>query len=347
MTENIENLPAKYKSKDWNNYVNHITIDWVRFSFLASSWPFVMGLLDASGNPQDWQEKQKYKKNYATFPCEGVTVYANALPYGDRLDTDRFLVDFTSSGLGHLFQKYRWMTLYGLFEACLAQPDVRVNRLDIAFDCYNRLLNIKRIHRLCQKEETVITKWSKKDMAIRESGMNPIARTLTLGNRKESAFARIYDKRLEQIRKGVDPETLPASWVRWEIEFKKYRGLKVTLYLLRHQLHPTAFTTVLQDCIDFRRGTNATQYKRPADWWSKFLHECEQQPVQVPEPQYRIDKKKAWLEKSVAKTMALILEAKGGDMDWVYDSIRKGKQRFTPEDLAMLRSDEYRKSIAE
>lgn len=323
--------------------LNKISIDWVRFSVPTTSWPFVRALLNVSDTLDDWTETSKYRRKYATVPMEGVLVAADALPEEhNTLSGGRFTVDFSGNGLAHFFeQSQEWASLYDFFEAWLAQPDVKVNRLDIAFDCFDGLLDILRMHTMLMSGDKVLTRWRQAGIvssyAIGAGDFTGL--TLYIGARSSDSFARVYDKRAQELSRGAAEEALPPSWIRLELELKDARALSLAHAALREKFDAGVFTGFLRSRIDFLEGRDSNKQRlKPARWWRRFLHDVGKRPLQVPQPIQSIERIENWVNHSVAPSLALLMEHKGGDMAWLYKLLKDGHQRIPPDKKVLLSS---------
>ena len=59
----------------------------------------------------------------------------------------------------------------------------------------------------------------------------------------------------------------------------------------------------------------------------------------VPAPVLSIERVERWVGKSVAPSLALLMEHHGGDVDWLYAMIRCGVERLTPEKRVLLHAE--------
>lgn len=325
------------------DYVNKVSIDWLRFSFLPASWPFVRALFDVPVDVDNWTDGNKYRKKFFTMPLEGVTVAADSMPSdkGFILEGDsRIIVDFSGNGLAHYYERFKkYGSIYDLVSMSLAQPGARVLRLDVAFDDYEGLLSIDRIERMWLKDDNIITRW-KSGVSYKkyERGGCSGGYTFYMGSRESESFARVYDKRLQEMSRGAESDNLPVSWVRFELEFKGDRATSVAIQACGSYFSSAFFSGVLRSQIDFKEGQQAAKKsdRKVARWWSQFLHGVDIRPVQVPKPVDSIVRKKEWLEKSVAPTLALMAQHYDGDVSWVYKLLESGERRLTPQQKALL-----------
>ena len=142
-------------------------------------------LLNVSDDVDDWMDGPRYNRKYFTVPLEGVLVAADELPVDGVLTCDRFTVDFSGNGIAHFFTRYEWATMYTFFQPVMAQPGVKVNRLDISLDCFNRLqLSVLKAARY-EKRGDVRMRWRKDNTNLMRSGKGD---TLYLGSRVSNSL---------------------------------------------------------------------------------------------------------------------------------------------------------------
>jgi len=329
--------------------VNAITVDWLRISFDPSSWKFACALFDIDYTAQEWADTNKYMKNYGTMAMDGVFIGAEALPTvvnGDMEIEGRFIVDFTGNGLGVYFEQNPTYTVANLLRMCLEQEDARVLRIDIAFDDYNGYLDIMGMAKMLQQSSDVsrvITRW--RGWELRMSGemfSDDAGTTLYIGSRSSNSFGRVYDKRAQLMAtEGFKPAALPPSWIRFELEIKSKKAHAVAEAAMKNNFNSSYFAGVLRGLIEFKEGKREDHKKanmKTARWWSKFLNDSEAVSVRVPLPVASIEKKKEWLSKSVATTLALVQHHYEGDMQFIHDLLANGDRRLTPAHLALLNS---------
>jgi len=359
----VSNSSLKFaKIQCQENYTdNRIVIDWLRVSFDQHSWGWACALFDIDYTPENWIETAKFRKSFLTMPMDGVTIASEHLPKTGRdgkfyID-GRFIVDISGNGLGVYFAKNKDQTIEQLVRLCAGEDGSRVTRFDIAFDDFNRKLDIMKIVKLIREDKEssrVVTRWrgwrllSSGDMFAEDNkGL-----TLYLGARSSGSFARLYDKRLEVIsnakKRGVDLDfdLLPDSWLRFELELKGKKSDAVVRDFLSSPLgfSPAYFTGVLRGLIEFKSGSRNGKKKsdlRAAAWWTSFCGLGERFPVSPPSPRQSIEKKIAWLERSVAGSLALVTEHYDGDMGFIYDLLEDGKERLTPQHRAMLKTVDH------
>lgn len=74
-------------------------------------------------------------------------------------------------------------------------------------------------------------------------------------------------------------------------------------------------------------------------WWSAFKKACEVEPIKFPPVcrEENLETKKAWVERSVATSLAMIKKWMGASFfDWLHSIISNGAERFTKVQVAIL-----------
>lgn len=56
----------------------------------------------------------------------------------------------------------------------------------------------------------------------------------------------------------------------------------------------------------------------------------------LPSPVRTLETVRAWVERQVAPSLALLVKAEGGAVDWLYLLLKEGAARLTPAQLALL-----------
>ena len=150
-------------------------------------------------------------------------------------------------------------------------------------------------------------------------------------------MARIYDKRAEQAVQGkpVDVDT----WIRFEFETKG----KLADALCRAVLADGAQVVIgqvnrrLRFAVNPGGDTNRRRWPTVA-WWSDFIEDlepgasllCGEKPVRT------IESMTAAMARQYGPTAAAIMEAERGDMAWLVELVRAGRERMKPHHRAAI-----------
>ncbi len=355
-----------FRASGNGKFFNSVTVDWLRVSFSAKSWEWAAALFDVSIDPDDWAKINKYRKKFGYSPMDGVLVATDMkpvvtrnkpanggiddslkLPYsvvkGDYSIEGRFIVDFTGNGLGVYFEKYPFQTVADLINQCLLQDGSSILRIDIAFDDHNRLLNIYKMTEFLQEPadtSRVITRWRTWELLSSGEVFGGVGGlTLYIGRRGSSSFARVYDKRLQEIGRGAVPSALPPSWVRFELELKSKKAHVVCLAANACDFDVTYFFGLLRGLIDFKEGERGNKKKanmRADRNWSKFLNDAASLSVRVPKPIASIERTDEWLKTAVSASLAMMLEYHGGDTSYIERLCIMGSKKMSIKQKGLL-----------
>lgn len=349
----------KSRQNSGEKWQNAVCIDWLRFSFPVESFQPVMALCGVSISLEEWQQKSSYRKKFVTYFLEGCLLASDSLPRVDLVDdgkvrrdlptlpadgSARFILDFSGNGLGHFFAANSFLSPEKLVHQFYEWGGT-CNRLDIAFDDYRGHLDIYHMDKRLRRGDAVVTRW--RQAALLDSfaiGDGDRGETLYIGDRKSESFARVYNKRAQELARGADPVGLPASWVRFELELKRARADSVLKAALADGWTPTFFLGFLRSLIDFKRKDGEDENisrREPARWWARFLGEVGKRPVRIPQPVQSIERIKEWVGYAVSPSLALLLQHYEGDVTWLYDLIKEGADRLPPDKLILLKSSTH------
>jgi hypothetical protein len=147
--------------------------------------------------------------------------------------------------------------------------------MDYALEHFNKDAYISPTKKIKSKKRSV-----KPIFSIEEKGA--FLETINIGSRKSSTYARIYDKRKEQIsKKNKDPG---RDWHRFELECTKDRAEKISLELIRTDHTEESWSKFVKglmlsfihfkDIESYNKVTRGTRAKT-AKWWSYLLDHAE------------------------------------------------------------------------
>lgn len=315
---------------------NSIKIDWLRLSFNSTAWGAIAELF---GQPERWEQSGHYNRTHAYTPIEGCLIAVDEIPHHDYMPPSRFTVNMSGNGIGHFFEHNPSLDITSFCQLMLTLDGCKINRLDIAYDDYQELLNIYIMHIMARGGENVVTRWRKATMVM--SGKigedDQDGETLYLGNRQSDSFLRVYDKRAQELARGANIEALPTNWVRCELELKGKVADAVGRDLVGQSFNPSAMVGLLRSKIDFHQEGEGRPQRRPlSGWWEQFTRGLEQRPIGIAKPVQSIERKSKWVTDSVAPTLALLMEAHKGDMEWLIEVLKDGGERLTPNDRKLL-----------
>lgn len=227
---------------------------------------------------------------------------------------------------------------YWLLLNILLNNGGRFTRLDIAYDDTSGLVDLDVIAHHWHTGEVVTRFRSMVEYreAVKLGQGQAELSGLTFGSRQSQSYLRIYDKALEQRKKGR-PDT-PDHWTRLELELKDEKATAVVTELLKRSgdepraVYLVGLLTGLFDLVLSPGGdTNKSRWARP-DWWKKFISGCEKVRLSLAKIDRTIEQVKGWFQKFVAPMAAVILTSHsdfGGDgYNWMIEAIIAGQSRW-------------------
>lgn len=254
----------------------------------------------------------------------------------NKSETDRMGIHVMLSGTG--VREYEGRNKIRRLLLFLAVLDERVNftRIDLAIDDFqDQLINFSRIHQHAI-DHLFTSRWNKWDeVNSRKSASGEfLGRTMYLGSRTSSIFCRIYDKTLERKVNADGNVEIPDHWTRLELIYKKDRAKQLVYHIVDNKMPVgTAIRGTLNQYIRFiKTPRNPDQNKSrwpSADWWIELLNGVGKLQLTIQRKEKSIDDMEEWVERQIAPTIAAILTAREGDMEWLHKIIGKGAQRLS------------------
>lgn len=206
-------------------------------------------------------------------------------------------------------------------------------RVDVALDEREGLLDLEKLRSMVESAQVVSRyKGARPDWGYSLSTGECTGRTLYFGSKKSDTQMRIYDKRLEQH--------LPADaapWVRCELQARDERADKLAAVLAGSDTLAVV-AGVVGGLVDFKDRGAAKQRER---WetcaaWASFLEGVSKIRLSVSPVVKTVEDAYKWLCKQAASSLAMVLEAAGGDMEPIWAMIASGKSRYTAKHRSML-----------
>ena len=314
---------------------NSFTIDWLRFSVLTHGFDSVCALFDVSISPEDWMDGRRYGYDFFTMPIEGVIVAAEGLPGEFGLPGDRFIVDMSGNGLAYFFSRHEaWADMRSFFQWLVGLPGMKVNRLDIALDCRERRwMTVRKVNNYFHQGR-IRARWSRKTQNYMKGGRGE---TFYWGSREGDSFLRVYDKRAEQLSRGVDEAELPPFWTRLELELKGQTATVAATKLHGLGVSSSSLAGIVRGFVEFLAADSSSKQRAgPVDWWKRLLKDAEAVPIRLPKRVKSLYKTSQWVRRQVSPSLAMLTEASEGDVTWFYESLADGRERLRPDQWAMI-----------
>ena len=243
---------------------NRLIFDWVSFSTRIHKPDEIMDLIGMRDCP--WEILTSGNGYTHRHHFGGVSI---SFVDGDMSHVGGFyLLDMSGQGC-RTFETYGngdYDKLFNLVRAESGKPkilqDVRLTRLDVAFDDMTGLLQIDQICDKVRLEEFV--------SRIRryESIYGSKGNSVNFGSKGSNVFIRIYDKAKER---GF---TDGMHWIRCELQLRKENACGFVGKLASVSL-PDLYTGVLKNYLSFREPNPDDSNQRrweECPWWTAFLN---------------------------------------------------------------------------
>lgn len=220
------------------------------------------------------------------------------------------------------------------------QANGHITRLDLAIDDFGaKFFTLPELSKILASDSFVskFRKW--KELIERQNGSDCIGHTIYLGSRSSAIMLRVYDKQLEQNEKllkcGGSPILRP--WVRWELELKAERAQEAAKMLISGlSLNDVTFG-VLSNYLRLIRSDNARKDRCSIlPKWQLFIDGIKRLALYCPAELKTLDDTRRWLMKQIAASLAAVVIADGGTVDFVHRLLSSGAQRLTNRHQCMI-----------
>jgi DNA relaxase NicK len=199
-------------------------------------------------------------------------------------------------------------TFWWLLDYC-KENKANMSRIDIAWDCFNDdLIKISTI-KYYLKNGFVVTKARKAlifDEVETETGVTT-GESVKFGSSASETMCMIYNKLQERKSADyvIDPEI--THWVRIELRIRGESCSNLVQIINQNNFTEVA-NSALFNYLDFKEKNGYAQRSLwdTAQWWSEFIKVSSKLKLSSKAIQTSIQRKKAWLELSVSKTLAKV-----------------------------------------
>ena len=242
---------------------NRLIFDWVSFSTRKHKPDEIMDLLGMRDCP--WEILASGNGYTHRHHFGGVSI---SFVDGDMSHVGGFyLLDMSGKGC-RTFETYGhgdYDVLFNLVRKEEGKPkilqDVRLTRLDVAYDDLTGVLNIDQI---CDKTRLgeFVSRIQRYESIYGSNG-----NSVNFGSKGSNVFIRIYDKARER---GF---TDGRHWIRCELQIRKENACGFVNKLARIELSEL-YTGVLKNYLSFREANENDSNKRrweESPWWTEFL----------------------------------------------------------------------------
>lgn len=285
-------------------------IDWLRFTVIPEDQQRQF-LTTWRGEPDDWTEQNSGHMGYRRcYRSEGVSIYYDHAEEGRGI-----CFDISGKGCRRLEEAGRvavgagWTNLLRLLTET---PGVNITRLDAAIDDRKGLVDLERVQQ-CIDTGLVVSRF-KSAYGINKQSLSTgegCGKTINFGSRVSNLMVRMYNKAAEQKLDTGE------HWTRVEVEAKDENAVALAMALAEAGAHEAGSVVagVLRNYLTFRErsdtDTNKSRWLVVA-WWDEFLQGVAALRLAVAKQEPTLERLRAWVEKQVAPTLALLFDREVG-----------------------------------
>lgn len=299
----------------------------------------------------DWQEMPHGGYGYKSLKRAGhVSIY-----YEGRPEMGTY-VQISGQGIDELgpyiSDDWRGCLRY------LVDLGVKVRRVDWALDDRSGAVTVDEVIAKLERDEyTSIWKDWDPYGGGKKAGKRT-GKTVYVGSRRSDMYLCVYDKASERASKqqgrlldgGVGRVKLGSSaaasssepWVRWELRAKGERAHALAILIAGCEDGEAVggkVAGVLRRYLDFKESSQSDTNKgrwQTALWWDALLSGAEKLRLVVESVTRTLESVRCWLDYQAGPSIAMLMRAQGGALDWLMDIARDGDRRLRPRHWAML-----------
>lgn len=201
--------------------------------------------------------------------------------------------------------------------------DCKITRLDLAIDDKEgNTIVLDEIIKDVKKGNTV-SKW-KNSLELTQRSLNDgtiTGQTINLGSRTSEVFLRIYNKSLQMEQEG--------NWVRMEIEVKGEKVKELQRIINSKPIGPITKKLINNyiRIVEPGKDKNKSRWKTK-QYWLNIINTTEKLSLTTRPEERTLEDMKSWVEKQVSTTLATIVLAEGGSVDFLYEQITEGSKKL-------------------
>lgn len=330
-----------------------VSVDWLSFTVMSTA--DVVDVLDMFGYVmEDFARMPKGARGYKTmFRLNGysLSVLCDGNP-GMGIH-----IDVAGSAIGELVRSFsetlKINTPFGegydidfdsTFMKALLERIVdngHVTRLDIAVDDIGcRYFSTDDVYALYSNTQIVTKTRNVRNFEDWDAPGRKSGHTVYFGSRTSDIFLRVYDKQMERNRKLVDSGSrIDTPWTRWELELKNERAVNVVKLILSDLSLGVVAVGVLSHYIRMIELDDSNRSRCSIyPLWADFINGISSLKITVPKFEKSLEDKKTWIKRQVMPTLAAVILADGGSLEFVEDNLENGLNRMNKSlyEMAMV-----------
>ncbi len=320
-----------------------VSVDWLSFTVMSTA--DIVDVLDMFGYVmEDFARMPKGARGYKTmFRLNGysLSVLCDGNP-GMGIH-----IDVAGSAIGELVRSFsetlKINTPFGegydidfdsTFMKALLERIVdngHVTRLDIAVDDIGcRYFSTDDVYALYSNTQIVTKTRNVRNFEDWDAPGRKSGHTVYFGSRTSDIFLRVYDKQMERNRKLVDSGSrIDTPWTRWELELKNERAVNVVKLILSDLSLGVVAVGVLSHYIRMIELDDSNRSRCSIyPLWVDFINGISSLKITVPKFEKSLEDKKTWIKRQVMPTLAAVILADGGSLEFVEDNLENGLNRM-------------------
>ncbi|MGP8312571.1 replication initiation factor domain-containing protein [Enterocloster aldenensis] len=330
-----------------------VSVDWLSFTVMSTA--DVVDVLDMFGYVmEDFTRMPRGARGYKTmFRLNGysLSVLCDGNP-GMGIH-----IDVAGSAIGELVRSFSEtlkintpfgegydIDFDGTFMKALLERIVdngHVTRLDIAVDDIGcRYFSTDDVYSLYSNTQIVTKTRNVRNFEDWDAPGRKSGHTVYFGSRTSDIFLRVYDKQMERNRKLVDSGSrIDTPWTRWELELKNERAVNVVKLILSDLSLGVVAVGVLSHYIRMIELDDSNRSRCSIyPLWADFINGISSLKITVPKFEKSLEDKKTWIKRQVMPTLAAVILADGGSLEFVEDNLENGLNRMNKSlyEMAMV-----------
>lgn len=290
---------------------NQIIYDWISFTSKIHSVNDILNILDFRPDTVRFQSNDYgryfYKKS---LYYDGIHIYYD----GHSKEGDMGVcVEMSGTGLRN-WEEYGNADYDSLFKLILTHynddPDqcrMKLTRLDIAYDDFEGILDLKTIMRDAM-DYNYLSRLRKCTVNLDMSEGEYTGLTVAHGSMKSNVYIRMYDKRLEQ-----NVTTLLDHWIRCELQLRKENALG---FIMLDDTIEHKYFSVLNQYLRYLVHSEDTHRERwsTAPYWLNFVRSAESKSIfHKPKNDYKPENLISYVENQLSGAVSTYIELVGVD----------------------------------
>lgn len=316
---------------------NKILVDWFSFSTTAYTLAELLNFLGL--NEVEFSDIVGVRGYTKRLYFDGINInYApSGLQFGKEKDINSIWVEMSGKGCRTFETFSKLGSCVALFSALYNNADFCVNRLDIAYDDFEKKIDLKSLSDFVLKEKFV-SRFNPKSCTCKiNAGYQGC--TCYLGSMRSDVAFRCYDKAFE--RGYFDEIKQGFTWTRFEMQLRHERCNKFMGECLENNNIGDIFKGVLinyfRPVVPDENDSNKRRWKSP-EWWNNFIGDVEKISLFTRcTADYNIEKCEDFVFHHCGNVISLLEQVNGKEKFW--EMLNERKPQKMPMKYKVLLND--------